>query len=532
MDDKRAAFNQQMNEWVSRQGLWFQLRHAADGQSKLSKLARLAVRFLILLLVSSLVFWVYLVRRVGSEGFKEGVRDSMEITMKGEECKLGAIRKDRDKATVSWVEMKGTEDSFFDRLNARLIRLDMKLTDGMFGRWNGGGITIERLELDLKAGAHSDAAAAKAFEALFDQHSSFEFDRIEVNSTNLNWGYSPKNRGSIQGSHMMAFPEGDGWTLEFSGGTFSQNWLRGLEIEKLVATCNRDGVVIQEAVLRSGGGTLTFNIEMGDGGQPTASGSVILDSMPVKALLPASYGEWIEGTISGEGAIAGSTNSQEGIILDWNMSLKEGDVLVLRDSLPLLSALSVVDVYNSYRKISFDQGGFQMVTGGGSLRMNRLNLKAGGLLHLDGALVVRPSTYKEVAEALDIGDVLEVKNVIEKNWKFEDSVLESRDATSSLSQAAQGIGDVEFDAQKSNGLAALDVRFKSILSEKQVVRFAGMIRVGLKPDAFDKAPGLKRAYPVDDATSRIWLDVPLTGRLQTLTLEKAKELYTLGRERR
>jgi len=70
------------------------------------------------------------------------------------------------------------------------------------------------------------------------------------------------------------------------------------------------------------------------------------------------------------------------------------------------------------------------------------------------------------------------------------------------------------------------------LTEKYVLRYDGAVKMGLKRDAFDKSPALQKAYPLDDATGRIWIDVPLSGRFESLTLLQAKRLYILGRDRK
>jgi len=512
MDEKRALFNQQMNEWVSRQGIWFQLRHAADGQSVFSRVARFGLKFLLLCFVGALVFWVYLAKRVEREGFKDDVRVGVEQSLKGKDCKVGAIRKDRGAATISLIAMEGTEDSFFHQLNARLIRLNMDLTTGLFGVWKGGDISINQLDVYLKAGASDDAEAAASYQSIFAKHEAFEFDRIDVQHAHFSWGYSASNQGYIRDSHMMVSPDGDGWRLEFEGGTFAQNWLRHLEIVKLVVICNKQGVRVQEGVLRAGGGRISFQFEMGEGGQPQVSGNVVLDSVPLKLLLPDQYNDWIEGKISGKGTFAGSPNSQEGIVFDLNLSLLDGDEIVMRDSLHLLSALSVVDVYNSYRKILFTQGTCHVRTGGGRFQMDQIDFKDSDLLHLAGSVSVRPPTHLEIANALGILNVAKMTNVIEKNWRVEADILESKGSAGNIF-----------------GKDALAI---SIFNEKNVGRFGGAIRIGLKKDAFETSADLQQAYPFDEATGRIWLNVPLSGRLKNLTLKQAKNLYILGRSRR
>ncbi len=529
-DEKRAAFNEQMNEWVSRQGLWFQLRHAADGQTLIARVMRVVLRLAIIMIIVSLGCWLYLVKRVESEGFNEDIRSSVEKTLKGTDCEIGPIHKERDDVTIAYLKIKGTDESFFHDLKARQVRFKMKVTDGILGQWNGGGITATQIDMFVKAGASDAPSAAKSYRSLFDDYGRFSFDRIESDATNVRWGYSGNNRGSISDSHMTAIRDDDGWIVEFKGGTFSQNWLHDLNITRMLVVCDKDGVHIREAELHRGGGTLSFKLNVGSGGQPQVSGIVTLKSMPLKSLLSPQYSDRIEGKISGKGKITGSTNSQEGIVMDIDLSIEDGDVIVIRDDFPLLDALSIVDLYSNYRKISFTEGGCHIRTGGDLLQVTNIDLKAGDLFHLAGEIHVRPPSYVEIAKSLNIKDVKIVRDVIEKNWELGNELLGSMDEDTTVADAAKGVGDVEAggDATKKNSMK--NVRKISILAEKNVRRFGGIVKVGLKKDAFDKAPLLKEAYPVDAATGRIWLDVPLAGRLPTLTLSLAEKLYKLGKE--
>lgn len=218
--------------------------------------------------------------------------------------------------------------------------------------------------------------------------------------------------------------------------------------------------------------------------------------------------------------------------MDLNLTLEDGDVMVLRDTLPLLSALSVVDLYNSYRKTSFTEGGCHIRTGGNVLKVDQINLKAGDLLHLTGDVDVRPPSYAEIAKALDIKDVQVVKDAIENHWKMDDELLERPDAAVSLADAAKGVGNVVAGKNVAGDGSVKDIRQLSILTEKNIRRFGGLVKVGLKRDAFDKAPKLKEEYPIDDVSGRIWVEAALAGRIQTLTLELAEKLYVLGRNRK
>lgn len=520
MDEKRAAFNQQMNEWISRQGLWFQLRHAADGQSVASKLARVILRVLILGGVCCLLVGIYLVKRVGKSGFKEDVSAAIESSLRGSNVELGTIKKDRDVATISSIEMEGEDEAFFHQLEARQVSFNMKLTDGLLGVWHGGSVFMDRLDLTLKAGARNDQSASQAYGALFDDHPSFFFERIEADETNLKWGYSEKNRGSIEKSQMRANRTGDQWELNFSGGRFNQNWLKNLEIDYLTVICDRQGGVhLKKGRLLSGKGSLTFGVKVGAGGQPQLDGQLSFESFPLATILPYRYSEWLSGSVSGEGRLSGSTNSQQGVEMDIRLSLKDGDQLVMRDSLPLLSALRVVDLYNSYRKVIFTEGSFHIVTGQGRVEIDEIDLKAGDLMFMGGDVKMRPATHQDIADALKIKDVEIVANIIDEAW-----------------QNNQGLDSLKEDAVQPDNDTAMSRRGKdvlrtAILSEKESGRYEGTIRIGLKGDAFDKSPRLKQTYPKDTPSGRIWIDVPMNGKYETLTLSQAKQLYVLGRNR-
>jgi len=532
-EENRIAFNEQMNAWVSRQGLWFQLRHAADGQTIMARISRMLLRLLILLVIVAFVFWIYLVKRVESDGFRESIRVSLESSLKGVDCKVGGLKKERDIATLAFAKMGGTDDSFFHSLDARGIKTSMALTDGLLGAWKGKSLTITRFDINLKAGAGDDAEAAASFESLFIDQKGFEFDLVECKDANFSWGYSDHNLGFISGSHLTAARENDGWRVELSGGTFGQNWLNHLSIKKMVILCYRQGVTIQSAELMANDGTgkISFRAAIGSGSQPSIGGTIKLESMPLKALLPQSYTEWIDGVISGTGLISGSTNSQEGIVLDLDLKLEDGDVFSVRDSIPILSALSVVDLYNSYRKISFSEGDFHVRTRGELLEISKLNLKAGDLLHLRGAVDVRPPTHREIAKALDIEDVKVVSDILQSNWKLKSGDITDTDTGSSLSKSGDNDQAGSKNKPETAEEAVRNILKSSIMTELNVERYNGDINIGLKPDAFDKASKLKAAYPVDTTTNRIWLDIPLAGRLQTLTLKQAEQLYILWRSR-
>ena len=71
----------------------------------------------------------------------------------------------------------------------------------------------------------------------------------------------------------------------------------------------------------------------------------------------------------------------------------------------------------------------------------------------------------------------------------------------------------------------------AIINEVDVKRFTGNLKLGLSPNVFEKLDELRKIYPVDPSSGRVWLDVPMNDRFQTLTLRQAENLYVKGRYR-
>ena len=117
-----------------------------------------------------------------------------------------------------------------------------------------------------------------------------------------------------------------------------------------------DGIVFEEALFRKGEGTVTLTDGRVKAGQrPELSGKVKVTRVELTGLLPAVVTDYLEGSISGDFRLFGSTNSSEGVGFEGDVELGEGDKVTLRDEFPILKALSVVDAFNNYRRVDFTE---------------------------------------------------------------------------------------------------------------------------------------------------------------------------------
>ena len=74
-------------------------------------------------------------------------------------------------------------------------------------------------------------------------------------------------------------------------------------------------------------------------------------------------------------------------------------------------------------------------------------------------------------------------------------------------------------------------RLQNQASERmsRMLQYDGLFRITIPHDAFERAPRLQELYPVDPATNRIPIRVPIEGNLYELTLKQAEDIYQQGR---
>lgn len=407
--ESTQLFNDRLAQWVSRQGFWFQLRYSMAGGSKTMvtfHVLRLMARAAIFVVILAIIGLFVLVKRADSQAFKINLRSAI---VAGLGCDSGIMRqfsRTQNKASITHLTLEGGERSFFSSLEATGIQFRMGLLDGVIGRWDAKSINVDRLSMSLKAGAESEDEAKVLEEALFHSYDQFLFQSIEVKNASFNWGYSARTKGSINQSNLLVLRENEGWRLRFSGGTFQQNWMRNLQIDELVLLCRKGQLVVESAKFHSGTGSVRFeNVVMTGGLRPAFSGNIIFESLPIEQILQDSFTKLLEGTISGDVKIGGSTNSSDGVTMTGRVALNERDQIIVRGQLPILNTLAMLSPSGSYRKTVFKEGYFSVSTKSGVLRVDNIQLTAPGQMDLKGAFEVRPPTQVEIDEALKRGKI-------------------------------------------------------------------------------------------------------------------------------
>jgi len=506
-------------------------------------LLQMGFRLMVIVLALIFGFWVYLEKRTESGRFITAQRAALQGGLFASDLQMKNFRRTQGVLEISRLAAEGGNDTFFTALEAKNIRCNMGLLDGLLGIWKPGIIAIARLDIDLRGGTDDKDSASKLATALFHRPENIEVNSFEVGDATLRWGYSETTSGTIESSAMKMQRSGKGWRVSFKGGTFSQNWLHRLEIVSLIADCQPDGIVFEKAVMKQGQGTVDFSgVRVKAGERPEVTGVAKIRNLDLEEVIPAALQSFVEGTISGDFKVFGSTNSPDGVGFEGQVVLDGKDSVALRARIHMLRALSVVDFSRNYHRVDFREGSFMLKTIHGGLELSEVNLKADELFTMEGKLKVRLPTQEEIQAALAKGTGSENSSL----FAAEDDLAVARErAKSESSFTLKHAAQAEMSGKDKNEVAdtgslfdrlstSIEARrLQELESERmsRMLRYEGSFLISIPPDAFERAPKLKELYPLDHNTGRIPIQVPIEGDIYEITFKQAEETYQQGQRR-
>ena len=546
---KIDEFQSRMSDWVARQGLIFQLMHGGSVQGASSALlgwfAGIAFRVLVLVLIGALILFAYFARRPFSENFNADLKIVVEESLDAESVVLGPTSRKNGYLEITSLDMVGGDDSFFDSASIRNCKTRMGLLAGVVNKWRGESIEIERLEMAIKSGS-DEPDGTGAFEAIFQEGDEFSFERIEVADASLSWGieevdaslirgYSESTKGRIENAKLSAQRNEDGWRLTVTGGTFSQNWLKGLSIEVLECRLTREGVQIVEGRMRSGSGAVTLVAEVrGPVTDPQVTGSGEMKNLPFAQSLTHEVEAFVRGSLSGSFTLGGSPYSSSGIAINAEIVMDPNDEIVITDEIKLLDAISLVDRYRSYKKVRFRSGSFNMETGRNVAVFSGIRLEAKDHMVLEGEFMARPPSQKEVDAAIYVDEY--GRSAPSRNAEDLDEEL-GRSVGSgeiNLAEAAKAAREKSGNDEKIRTYFESEMSGRELHRREQDVRaiyrripfIQGNLRLGLHAKAFEekRSQQLSELYPVEEASGLRWLELRSNESLPALGEKTARNI--------
>lgn len=508
-------------------------------------LLRLGFRVLIFLLIAAACGWVYLVKRLDSEKFSSSLEDKLKVGLHATDTQLKGFGRVQGEFTIQQIASQGGNETFFTRFEARNIRGKMNILDGFSSNWDTGTISISRLDMELRAGADDAESARMLSKALFSKSTTVTTSSYEIADASLNWGYSERTRGEIVNSYLKIQNLENGMKLNFKGGKFSQNWLNDLEIVDLVISCDPEGMVFEKAEFRRGKGTVDLSgTKIVGGERPMIDGVVKIHKLDLESVLAPMMRNFVEGTISGEFKVSGSTNSPEGVGFDGRILLDGQDTITLRDRVHLLKALSNMDIVRNYRRVDFTEGYIQLKTTNGGMEISELSLSGGDHFTMDGKMGVRLPSPEEIQESVNKDSAAGSASASIFNSKDSDDIatepakkgkdrgdftLRGAGQAAKRSREGQQSDNSSLFDRVTQSMDARQLEVQAAERSSRMLRYEGLVRITLPPDIFERAPRLQQQFPVDSNLGRIPMAVPLKGTLDDLTLDQAEELYLQGR---
>lgn len=504
-------------------------------------LMRMFFRVVLFLVLAIGVTGFFLLKHTGSESYAKGIEKRIQEGLAGSDIAIRGLSYSQGQLEIARLAAEGADGTFFRSLEVMSLRCKMGILDGLLWVWDPGVVSIAKMDLDLRAGADDDESAERMAKVLFERSKKVKIEAFEAGHVNIRWGYSERTQGAIESSAMMAQRTAKGWRLSFKGGTFSQNWLGALEIVNLVIACDPQGIRFEKAEFKQGNGKVNFtDLRVIGGSRPQVRGNLSIQRVRLDHLLPAAVAVFIEGSISGEFVVSGSTNSSEGVCFDGQIVMNGEDVITLREGLPMLTALSVMDYSRNYHRIDFREGSFRVSTGGGGMQLSGLDLVAGELFTLKGGIKVRLPTQEEIQQAVTDGVSKRgpLATLYGEEVDFNQDLLKTG-ADFSLKRAAieakrerEGLENPQnytlFDRLSLNSeMRQLEVAASERLS--RMLRYEGAFEVTIPGDAFERAGELRNVYPMNPRTRRVPIKVPIEGHLYQLTEKQAQEIYREGR---
>ena len=532
VDQQRLnEYQSKVSDWIGRQGVLFQFRYARTvGAVTLGRhLSGLTLKLVLFLVVAGVCGFFVLNRHFDSPGYGEKVAGQVANALGAGEIEVTGFSRNFGKGDFQFLELKGGEESFFYEAKFEKLRGEFSFLTGVTDSWRPSAISIKKADLKLKAGG-SEEEMKLGFSSIIESLKGQGISQIKIEDCSFSWGYSKLTFGRVRNSDFRAVLHEGIWEVELSGGTFQQNWLGPLAIKSADLKIGMGGIKIESLHLESNGGEADLKGSIsGPVNMPTFDLAGGFNSLPIEKLIKingVSTREYIEGRISGDLKIGGSSNRQ--VELSGQVKLDENDSVTIRERWSLLRALSILDNERTYLRIDFNQGSFAFSTGGGGIEVSEINLNAGNKARLLGSFKTRLPTQAEAAETLGI----KLTNNFSLDYTDSSAAQELENDRMRIDSRDDELGfgvdiertieDGELEVPKAQ-LSVKELEALRMRQEMEVHRILGDLKLAVPASSFNSSKALLEIYPKDELGWR-WIPIELNDANFMNLSDKANEL--------
>lgn len=522
----KKDFDRRLEAWISKQSIWFQLRHASTFSDVVKSLFDLTARLVVILLIAMACMWLFLRHQVGTEGYRGKLEAALIKGTASENGKVVGVSRQKinliaANLRIAAIELDGGADSIFESGTEQqpglsavgVIVSPLGVLDGTYSGWSGNSVTMDSLDVYLKSGAETDEQAQSVYQQLFKKYKKLALREIDVNHATLRWGYTESTQGSIVGSKVAAQYGREGWRIKVTGGKFSYGFIKDADIEEFVAVCDQEGIHVKEAKLQMGDGSIVLSADVSVEANPQITGDISINHLSLEKVLTPYQQKWIGGYISGEGKLGGRAYDGAGPEFDINILLKRKDEVVLEGRFPIFASLEIIDTLNSYQRVKFGAGSFKMKKEGEKLSLQDINLRSGILMYLTGGLEVI-SKHRNAVMVQQGGEEESLTEGLKSNAEAEKDENPFND-DSSLSLA---------DAIKAGEAIKEESREVQVLPGGLQAYVTGEVQLNLKGAVFDKLAKLKEMFPMDEDKKRFLIDLKVDSFMEEISASVAEKI--------
>ena len=518
-DDRIEKYNQEISEWISKQSFLYQLLKAPSllntGSAWGAYLTKLVIKFGGVALLLVLVFIGFKSVEHTGKSFHAAVMNRVQYSLQAGEIAMkpitGGIIVPVEVAEISAV---GTRQSFFEAIRINGLELDMNSLIVGKGPYDVSKLHIAKLNAHLKTSQYDKEGFI--YSPLFDK-SWFYCQEIEVNSFDVEWGYSEKTKGMIERSTLaLQRSESGGWTGSLKGGTLSYLWMKDLKLVSADIVLERDAFSLTNVILEKNGARIKLNLN-GDqfGDDPAISGTGEITDCPTGDLFSKPYSDYVTGTVNAQFSFQGSPDRVGGVHFNFKpLPGAEPSRYRLTRSIPLIKAMSTLDNSLNYRSLWFQSSDWE------------LECKDSQIIIKDSVLTSEGGDQNKLVMDFSVGfPDEEVINFLVESAKGDLTSLINR---KSVSKKVLDLIDQKTAMSRVTGESAeLDEDdYKKLLRTER--HFNGAATLYLSENAFAERETIQAEYPLNNEGVREF-KVNLSGPVEEVTQAFTQKLFKMSK---
>lgn len=344
-----GTLQQDLDEWLREQGVWFQLRYGITGTlcayRRMQRLAIIGIKVGIVMVLAFVAVMVANDLYLKSPGYSDSVNERLAYALNLPEGtrSFRSIGVNRKVFSIDSLHIAGDKASFFESLNVAGIAGKRPLLAGVLRSWFPTDIQVSRMKMHLRTAYADESDARKAFASILGDA---WLRHMNISKLSLSWG-KDGNAGRIEGSACECTREGDRWIVSMKGGLFFYGPLQACHLVQAKATISEDhGLVLDNLTIRTNDknpAEISVSGRVSGCENPVFDGHLVVHSLNLSDYCAASLSWMFSCTLQGEGTIQGALNNPHGMNMALDCRPEDGTSAELHPVLPVLQILSMYE---------------------------------------------------------------------------------------------------------------------------------------------------------------------------------------------